>query len=381
MKTAGIITEFNPFHNGHKYIIDKAKREHDAVVVIMSGSFVQRGEAAVTDKWTRAAAAIRNGADLVIELPVIYALNTAQKFAYGAIETLNKCGIVDDIVFGSESGNVDELIKAAELLENESQCISEKVKKYMSLGMNYPSAREQAYTGIIDKEILSKPNNILAVEYLRALLYTKSKMKPYTIQRTNDFHGMNLDNGIASATAIRSLIMEGKDFSEYVPEPQFDIYMMNRLDTALISILRMKTVEELKGINDVSEGLENRIAQAVMNADSFEEAAYMIKTKRYTLSRIRRVLLSSVLSLTSDLCSMPPSYIRVLGMNGIGRMLLREMKKKAALPVVIKTADFAADDIFKAEIRATDFAALACLKRDGRVGGKDYKISPVVIFS
>ena len=164
MNITGIITEYNIFHNGHKYQIDEIKKHSDAVIAVMSGSFVQRGDVAITDKWSRAKTALLGGVDLVIELPVCYALNAAPNFATGGINILNALGVVNNICFGSESGSIDELMSAAELLENENSEISEKIKKYVMGGMSYPTALTKAYSALIPSDILSEPNNILATE-------------------------------------------------------------------------------------------------------------------------------------------------------------------------------------------------------------------------
>ena len=207
MKITGIIAEYNPFHNGHKYQIEEAKKFSDAVVVIMSGSFVQRGSIAITDKWTRAKVAAENGADLVLELPVIYSLNTAQRFAKGAVEILDRTNVIDYLCFGSESGNVDELTKVADMLINEPEDVSEKIKKFIAEGISYPAARQKAFRGLIDEEILSSPNNILALEYIKALIEIESSIEPVTVKRYGtDYHDEFAKNGIASASAIRSMI-------------------------------------------------------------------------------------------------------------------------------------------------------------------------------
>ncbi|MDO5398417.1 MAG: nucleotidyltransferase family protein [bacterium] len=378
MRTAGLVAEFNPFHNGHKYILKEIKKDFDAVIVIMSGSFVQRGDVAITDKHSRAAAALKHGADLVIELPVIYALNTAQKFAYGAIETLNKTGVTDALVFGSESGNADELIKAAMLLENESAETSERIRKLNSCGISYPAARAEAYNGLIHEDILSKPNNILAVEYIRALIYTGSSIRPYTIKRTNDFHSISSESNIISATAARQLIAEGKNTDAFLPENDFEVYSLDALDTAITYYLRTVTPEYLSEINDINEGLENRIISSAKKNYGFKAICAAVKSKRYTMSRIRRTVLSSFLGLTKELCGSTPSYIRVLGMNEKGKAVLKEMKKKSMLPIIVKTADFKPDEIFKAEVRASEAAAL-CRKKGALMAGSEYTVSPVII--
>jgi len=378
MKITALIAEFNPFHNGHKYILDEIKKSSDGVVVIMSGNAVQRGDIAITDKHTRTRIALQNGADLVIELPAIYAVNTAQKFAYGAISTLNATGIVSHLAFGSESGSIDELINAVKILENEPTEVSERIKQFVSDGMSYPAAREKAYSGIIAPEILSKPNNILALEYLRAIIYTNSTIKPFTITRTNDFHSTDTSSEIISATAVRNLIENGKDASGFVPESDFDVYSISALDNTLTYLLRTVSSDYLAKINDVGEGLENRIIEAAKHNTGFNSIAQAIKSKRYTMSRIRRVLFSALTGLTKDICTLPPSYIRILGMNDTGKSILKEMKSHSTLPVITKTADFTADEIFKAEIRITEAAAI-CKKNGTADSMRDYKISPVII--
>ena len=183
MKISAVIAEYNPFHYGHKYQLENMKQASDAIAVIMSGPFVQRGEAAITDKWTRAEAALLNGADAVFELPVIYALNTAQSFAFGAVDVLNRTNIIDELWFGSECGQLDKLSAAADILENEPKEVSKKIKKLTAGGMLFPKARETAVRGFVpDGGILSMPNNILAVEYIRALMRKNSKIKPITLK-------------------------------------------------------------------------------------------------------------------------------------------------------------------------------------------------------
>lgn len=387
MKITGIIAEYNIFHNGHKYQIDEVKKRSDAVIAVMSGGFVQRGSVAAADKWTRARAALAGGVDLVIELPVIYALNTAQKFAYGAVSVLNLLGAVSELCFGSECGDISVLSEAARILDNETREASEKIKSLVSSGMSYPAAREAAFEGAVPRGILSEPNNILAVEYIRALNGTGSKIVPVTIKRKGAEHNSDkASDGFASASAIREMMRNGDDIKEYVPPAVYDIikkadapYSLSNLDSAVISLIRLSDERYLESINDVSEGLHNRIKSAAMECSSIDELAERVKTKRYTRTRINRVLLSSLLGLTKDLCSLPPSYIRVLGMNDTGREIIREIKTRSSLPVIVKTADYGRNDpIFDAEIRATDIASLCSPNKSKRIGGRDYLTAPVV---
>lgn len=374
IKITGIVAEYNPFHSGHSYQINSIKS--DAIVAVMSGSFVQRGDVAVADKWTRAEYALIGGIDLVIELPVVFALNTAQKFALGAVALLDRMG-VDEICFGSECGDIDAMTTAARLMENESPEISKLIKQLISTGISYPSAREKAYEHILPKGLLSTPNNILGIEYLRALLRLNSKITPITIKR----HGAGYNDliphgGIASASAIRNILKNGGDassFTKFNSKPN----NLSCLDNAVTANLRMMSAGELQKINDVSEGLENRILKAAAEYHTIDKIAESVKTKRYTMSRIKRILISSLLGITSEMSEHLPDYIRVLAMNDTGKAVLKELKMRSKLPIITKTADYKADNtLFKMDIRATDIAALC--EAENKKAGRDYTTSPVI---
>jgi predicted nucleotidyltransferase len=374
-KITGIVAEYNPFHSGHAYQISKI--ESDAIVAVMSGSFVQRGDVAVADKWTRARLAVMGGVDLVVELPVVFALNTAQKFALGAVSLLDSMGI-DEICFGSECGDIPSMQLAAELMENEPEEISQKVKQYISTGMSYPAAREKAYEGITARGLLSEPNNILGIEYLRALIRLKSKITPITVQRQGTGYNETTPQGkIASAAAIREILKNSGNVEDFTSfnAPMNDL---SRLDAAVTANLRMMSPDKLKQINDVSEGLENRILKAAAECDSIEAIAEKIKTKRYTMSRIKRILISSLLGITSNLSEQLPNYIRVLAMNDKGKAALKEIKKRSDLPIITKTADYKqSNPLFEMDIRATDIAALC--ENTNRQSGRDYTTSPIIL--
>lgn len=377
MKITGIIAEYNPFHNGHKYQLEKAKEVSDAVVVIMSASFVQRGEVAITDKWTRAKAALMGGADLVLELPVIYSLNTAQKFAYGAVKILNRTGVIDSLCFGSECGDIDKLKNAAKLLFKEPPEISEKIKEHISEGMSFPSARAKAFSDVLDDDILSSPNNILAVEYIKALYELKSNIEPFTIKRYGaGYNDKEVYKNIASATAIREMVIKGGDIKKYTPNPDFDVYFPFLLDSAVIANLRIMGTQKIAQINDVNEGLENRIKEAAMHTTSVEELCNMVKTKRYPMSKIKRIVYSSLLGITKEVAQITPDYIRVLGMNDTGKEILRDIKDKSDLNIITKVSDYKNDSIvFKKDILATDIFSIC----GGKKAGWDYTTSPVVV--
>ena len=374
MKITGIVSEYNPFHSGHKYQISQISA--DAVVSIMSGSFVERGDTAIADKWTRAELAIRGGVDLVIEMPVVFALNTAQKFALGAVSLMDSMGI-DEICFGSECGDIEALKNAACLIENEPQSVSEKIKKLVSDGMSYPSAREKAYSGLISENILSSPNNILAVEYLRAIMRLKSKITAVAVKRAGaGYNEIEANGEIASAAAIRQMIRDGRDVSQYT-DFKGKMNDLSKLDSAVTAVLRTISRNKLAMINEVGEGLENRIIKAAAQYDTIDEIAETVKTKRYTMSRIRRILIASLLNLTADLSMIMPDYIRVLAMNKNGMAALREIKDRTSLPIITKTADYTGNSLlFQKDILATDIAALTESKN--RQGGRDFTTSPII---
>lgn len=374
------------FHNGHKLQIEEVKKHSDAVVAVMSGSLVQRGDVAITDKWSRAKSALLNGADLVLELPVCYALNAAQNFATGAVNTLNALGITDSLCFGSECGSIDTLYNAAELLENESEEISQKIKSLTADGMSYASALTKAYSSQIDASILKEPNNILAIEYIRAIIRTDSKIKPFTIKRHKaGYHDKNLYNNIASASKLREMLINNEDISDYVPYSPNEIncdmpYLVSRLDNAVISHLRCTSTCDLKNINEVSEGIENRISAVANTSYSFDTLVDGIKNKRYTSSKIRRIILASLIGFTKDIYTPYPEYIRVLGMNKTGMAILKEAKGLCKLPIITKTADYKGESKkLQLDCRATDIAMLCNPNPEHRLGGMDFKTSPIIL--
>lgn len=383
---SGIIAEFNIFHNGHKYLIERAREQSDTVVAVMSGSFVQRGDAAIADKWSRARAALLNGVDLVLELPTCYSLNAAQNFAAGGVNTLAALGVVDMLVFGSENGNADKLINAARMLNSESPEASDLIKTNMAQGLRYPTALENAYSGKISGGILSQPNDILAVEYIRAIMRSCCNIKPVAVKRLHSgHHDTEITDSITSASNLRGMLLQGMDVAGLIPYNLKDIgysnpYSLARLDSALIAKLRAMTPEALRTISEVCEGLEHRVLNAARDTDNFESLAEAVKSKRYTMSKIRRILISALLDFTKDIYSPSPDYIRVLGMNKKGTDILKQAKKNCAVPIITKAADYKEKSRqFELDLRATDIAALCSGDKSERVAGKDFTHSPVVL--
>lgn len=374
MKTYGIVAEFNPFHNGHEYLIEQGKKAGaEKTVCVMSGNFVQRGEPAVCSKWRRAEMALKCGADLVVELPVSWAVSSAERFAYGAVAVLNSMGCVDKLLFGCENADTDSLFSAASL------CLSEEysgaLKKFLSDGLSFPSAREKAVLSLSDAktaEILKTPNNILATEYCKSLLRLNSSMEPVCVNRTGvDHDSENLSEAFASASAIRKMLScDFEKSADFMPEKAFALLKkayeegrllkdFKNLDLPLISMLRRADANEISLVPDVSEGLEYKIKEAAKTGTSFGEIADLAKSKRYTHSRLRRILLLFYLGIfNEDLIEAPP-YIRVLGFNNKGRELLAQMKKTASLPVIMRYNDIGklsgqCKSVFDTESRAVD---------------------------
>lgn len=364
-----LICEFNPFHNGHQYIIETAKKiTGEPVVAIMSGSFVQRGEPALTDKFERTRAALENGASLVTELPAVYAVANAQRFAGGGARIANALRGVNYLAFGCECDDISLLKKAAAAPSDLR--VQSLIKKKMQQGDYYPRALESAVREVFGDEtadFLKTPNNILAAEYIKQL---DRRIKPLPIKRRGAAHNSNaVSGGFASASAIRSLLRGGKPADGLLPRVPSEITFPERLDAALLYRMRTISAQELRALPEVGEGLENRLLAAAKTAASAEELISAVKTKRYTHARIRRILTCALLGITEELQSQKSSYCRVLGFTDEGAELLKdcdfEIVTSAAKGIGGKNSEF-----IKKDILATDVAALAYEKV--RPSGEDF---------
>ncbi|MDO4459898.1 MAG: nucleotidyltransferase [Clostridia bacterium] len=387
---SGIICEFNPFHNGHKYLIEKVKEETDGFVVcVMSGNYVQRGEAAIIDKYTRTETALVCGADLVIEMPVQYTASTAEKFAECGVYLLDKLGCVDNIYFGSECGDVRKLRELSSYLLSEK--FSETLTETKSVNESFASSREKAVLKDFGKEyadIIGCPNNILGIEYIKAVLNLKSDIEPKTIQRTGAEHDAEGDGEISSASHIRKLIRSGDNFRELMPEHSYELVKsriaenkapadMNYIERTALYRLRTMSADELKEYPDVSEGLENKIKEAACKAKNLDELYSLIKTKRYSHARIRRIVLSVLLDIKKTDMILPP-YIRVLGMNSNGLEMLRLKQNKIPFVTAYKDAAKLGDNAiaqFELEARVDDIYSL-CLPEIS--AGKAYYTTSII---
>ena len=347
MIAAAVVAEYNPFHNGHaRHLAQTRKAGATHIAAIMSGNFTQRGSAAIAEKRVRAAAALRGGADLVLELPLPYAMATAQRFAAGAVSMAVGMGCIDLLSFGSESGYLTLLKAAAEAVDNPAVCA--RMSEHLKTGVTFARARQLAVSETCGDEVadrLASPNDSLAVEYLRAL--RGSSIIPFAVQRTGAAHdGAASDGHTASASFLRALLRDGHTAEAVALMPQACAQTLAQayseklapfddagLDRVILGVLRRMTPEELSRLPDLSEGLENRIAAAIRSACSLDEVYALAKSKRYPAARIRRVVMAAFLGLEGALGDRGAPYLRVLGFNARGRELLTRMKETATLPV------------------------------------------------
>ena len=345
-KILAIISEYNPFHNGHLYHLQKSKKLLNPVfsICIMSGNFCERGEPSIIDKWSKAEVALKCGFDLVIELPTVYSISSAENFAEGAIKLLDA---FDDVTlsFGSECGDLDTLNNIANVLFDEPREYSTILSHELSKGLSFPKARENAlllYLNDVRKysNILSNPNNILGIEYLKAIKKLKSKVIPFTVKRIDEgYNSLKIKDRLASATAIRNLIKNNEDVKKLMPTASFKILSENIshgkilndisvFEKEIIYTLRRMSIEEISNLQDVTEGLENSIKHAANTCNNLEDLISLIKSKRYTRSRIQRILLYSILNITKkdiqNSYKVKP-YIRILGASSHGKYLLSRL--------------------------------------------------------
>ena len=381
MKVTGIIAEYNPFHQGHAYHLSRAREltGADRILVVMGGNFMQRGEPAIIDKYTRTEMALRNGADLVLELPAASATGSAEYFAEGAVELLDASGVVNELCFGSELGELEPLEKAAELLLEEPEDYQKLLRAELKKGKTFPEARETAFSAFLpEQSLLASPNNILAIEYIKALKRRKSSIRPLTIQRLGSYHGEdgqpagtphtvsgNLPESFASASTIRcQLHTLEKQIVTSCEQPAFvslmtalakelppssfgllkDVLLADRLvqaeDFSLplhYRLMQAKEPLEFSVYLDVSEELSRRIYSLRQEFTGWNAFLDLVRTRQYTRSRVSRALLHILLDIRQEEV-LPPTHLRVLGFRREASDLLSEIKKKSRLPLVTKAA-------------------------------------------
>lgn len=369
MSAVGIIAEFNPLHTGHKRLIDYAHTLGSTVACVISGNFVQRGDIAIISKQQRSKFALLCGADIVAELPVLWSMSTAQNFALGGVWQLYNLGC-QKIVFGSECGDIDALKNAAEILNSDG--FFEKVTEKAKSGITFAVAREQVASELgIDFTLLRAANNNLGIEYILAAKKLRLPIEFHTIKRLGAGHDSSeVNDGFVSSSFIREELLKGNiGYTErfmprevrgiITPEQIADI---SRIESAVLYSLRIKTADQLKNLPDISEGLENKIYFSARVATSLDELYNMIKTKRYTLARIRRLVLSAFLNFDNQFFMTTPPYVRVLGFSNNGLTHLKT--PQGIIPVItratqIKQLELDAQKVFDTECRATDIYNLA----------------------
>lgn len=421
MKIVGLIVEYNPFHNGHLYHLTKSKEITNAThsVAIMSGNFLQRGEPALFDKYTRAQIAIENGVDLVLELPTLFACQSAELFSQGAITTLNSLNCIDSLCFGSEEGSIDILYIIAKILVNEPIEFKLLLKKYLNEGMLYPKARSLSLFDYIFKnnlidiskdkllEILNCSNNILGLEYIKCLLKLNSNIKPFTISRVlASYNSENITSNICSATAIRKSLNNNIDLSlikNVVPYSTYKI-LENKIDSGfkpmfdenyfeIIKSLILRDINILNKYHEVNEGIENKIYQSVFTSNNINDLYLSIKSKRYTLTKIKRILNNILLGINKadinfikNTNSIP--YVRVLAFNCKGREILKSIKNNSDINIVNKFSNisFYSNDpltrtLIDYDIKASNIYNMIYYKnnKNSLKGPMDYYTSPIYV--
>ena len=467
MNVTGLIVEYNPFHNGHTYHLQNSleKTNADASIAVMSGNFIQRGEPALFDKFSRAKAAVESGVDLVVELPSIYASQSAELFAKGSVSLLNSLGCVDSICFGSEEGNIDALYLIASILCSEPKEFKEKLSLYLSEGMLFPTARNKALFDYINSKfeyikpqvdcinfqdfiiennfkdmdlseerlnsILSSSNNILGIEYIKQLISLKSNIKPFTIGRIrSEYNSEEISGNINSATAVRKKLHEiisnedsssleinnleyinnlvksiknCDDITNSIPESTlnmitsniekgfFPMYPEYFFETLISTIIRDK--KNLESYFDISEGIENKIFKSALVAKDYDDLLSLIKSKRYTMTRIKRCLNNILLGVTKEEMEFAKKidtipYVRILAFNSKGREIIREIKKSSEIKIINKFSEiehFMDDEKFKFlienDIKCTDIYNTIYYKKNRSLlkGSTDYFIKPIYV--
>lgn len=336
MKKIGIICEYNPFHNGHIYHLEKIKEMYNdsLIILVMSSSFTERGELSILNKWEKTEIALKYGVDLVIELPFEFASQSADIFARGAVTLLKKLQ-VDAIVFGSESNNRDELIRIANLQLNNKD-YDNKVKEYLDKGENYPSSMARAIKDMGLNEI-NLPNDILGLSYTKEIIKQNANIEVVTIKRTNDYHNKELNNSIVSASAIRNNL-NNKDIINYVPSITYNYLKEKVVNNNYFLLLKYKIISEQEGISKyqtVDEGIHNRILKYIEEVNSMEELILKIKTKRYTYNKLNRMFTHILCGFTKEEAkNIEIKYIRVLGFSNLGLSHLNKIKKSSSIPII-----------------------------------------------
>lgn len=408
MNVVGVVAEYNPFHKGHLYHLDTIRKVYmpDAIMVALSGNFVQRGEPSIFDKWARAEMALHAGADLVLELPVCFSTATAEIFAESAVKLLLESKVVNALSFGVEKFHEKELHYLGKLFADEPISFRNILNEHLKKGLSFPKAREMAVVEYLLANninldiklisgLLNKPNSILAVEYIKALNKHGSDVAILpVVRRGHQYHDKTLSKQYASATAIRQAISsQSQDFMDkiipHLPESTVNIIsreikqrrrpvFLQDFETLILYSLRRLRAYELKNYFDVEEGLENRLKKAAQSCGKLEQLIMQIKTKRYPASRIQRILIHILLNIPREMVEgRTPQYLRVLGFTKRGAMLLKQINKNASIPVITRASQYKKLDLkskamFEKDLFSSDIYRLAYECPDLRNGGSDF---------
>ena len=332
----GVIAEYNPFHNGHLYHLKKVKEmfPNSNLILILIGNFTQRGEASIINKWDKAKIALEYGYDLVVELPFLYATQAASIYAKGAIDILNLLNC-NYLVFGSESNDINTLDELANLTYDNKEYES-LVKKYNSLGINYPMSCSLALKDISGK-LINKPNDVLGLEYIKQIKKTSSKIVPICIKRTNEYHEIKITNNIASASFIRKNLNDKNNIKKVMPKSIIK-YINDINHDKYFALLKYEILssDNLNNYLGVTEGIENKLKKEIINSKNLNEFILKVKSKRYSYSNISRMLLHILCKTKKDDNDLELKYIRVLGLNNNGKKILKESKKNINIPIITK---------------------------------------------
>lgn len=401
MNITGIITEYNPFHNGHLYHLTEARKNTnaDGVICIMSGNFVQRGGPAIIDKWKRTEMALSNGVDLVIELPTFYAVSSAEFFAKGAVSILNSLGIVNSIFFGSECGDINKLIEISQVLVNEDSRYKSLLKENLGKGLTFAKAREKSLMEYLNNteinDVLLSSNNILGIEYIKSILKLNSSIKPITLKREGSkYNDKELSSSFSSATSIRETLKNNNSIEnliDLIPNESYRIFSKLQeeqypftFDEDMFKFIKYKIQTNCINFNnlyEITEGLDNKIIKEINNSNTYYEFILNIKSKRYTYSKISRLLTHIYIGLDNNsfvsINNPDNLYARVLGFNKTGRKILSLIKSNSTIPLITKVPRFTDNPLLKLDIQAT--AAYSILN-DKVNPNSDYLISPIIKY-
>ncbi|MDG5470183.1 nucleotidyltransferase [Jeotgalibacillus sp. ET6] len=401
MKATGIVVEYNPFHNGHLLHAAESRRStgNDVVIAVMSGPFLQRGEPALASKWSRTRMALASGVDIVIELPFPYAVQHATHFAAGSVQLLNSIGC-SSLCFGSEDGSVKPFVDTVKWRRDNQEVLDHQIQYYSKRGLSYPSAVAQSYedltSGQLNRLDLSKPNNMLGLQYMEAIEQYAPAIRPYTIKRqSSDYHDPLLhENKISSATSIRKTISESSlaAIQDHVPAPSYkelsayyeqtgQFHSWTHYWPVLQHLILTKSPQELGNYYEMEEGIQYRLVEAAKSCQSFNSFMEAVKTKRYTWTRIQRILTHLLNGSKKEeiFTHLTPSYLRLLGMNEKGRNYLQQHKKQFSLPLISRIGK-ENEQLLRLDIRAGLVYAMGLQNRKARqqLMDSDFKQPPII---